>query len=179
MNPEKYETYFISNYKIEFIRYPSQFYYTQFSQYTFIIKFIEKDTNNIILSINANEKYMYDFIVNMYQYNMYSSDVMSSERVWFSPDVNGNRYIAEITACYEDYPTELEFSIFTIFEYSHITDTVIPRITIKMDEYQIEEMLMQAFKTLEGLDYLSKIQRSEVDDYLDFLGLNNDAINFE
>lgn len=176
---EKYQFYEIENYKIEFYRYKNDFSYSQFSQYKFFIIVTDKSTGVQILKITANEKRMYDLVIDLYQYNMYSSYMIASERVWFSPDENGIEFIIEISAIPVDYPTELEYSKLIFYQYDRINNSVIPRISINLDEFQIEDFVYQAWLTLEGLTHLKDIGRSEIDDYLDFLGANQDAINLE
>ena len=179
MDDKLYKFYDISNYRIEFIREENQFHYSEFSKYKFTIRFKDKTMGTILLQIYANEKQMYELVIALYQYNMYSYEQMSSERVWFGLDTNGVRFILEFSTIFVDYPTELEKSKFIMYQYNHYSNSIIPRLSFIMDEFQIEEFAYQAWLMLEGLTYIKDIGHSEIDDYLDFIGVNMDSINLD
>ena len=141
----------------------------EFSNYKFTINFIEKETSRVLLSIDTNEKYIYDMVMNLYQYNLYSSYEMSNERVWFNIDPYHNRFIFELSSIYSESPTELEYSNFIVYQYNTESDTVLTRLILIIDEFQIEDFLLTAWKTIQDLDYLSSIGKSELKEYIEFL----------
>ena len=164
--------YYIDNYTIEIIRVPNPCSYTEYSRYKFSIIFRDKNTGVIIVQIETNEKYIFKFVLSMYQYNMYTYDTMENERAWFDPDVLGNRYIIEVSVVGQDYPTEINISRLSVYSYNQNTGEVIQRLSFKLDEYELDDLLFQFWVSLYGLTYLNELAKTELDCYLNDMGLD-------
>ena len=178
----KYSFYIIDNYKIEFYRTKSQFSYSKYSQYHFKILFKELNTDLVLVQIDTNEKRMYDLVINMYQYNMYSVYQIYNESVWFDANLNGDIFILEVEDLNDSILEFEEIEVYktklTLQQYNQYTGIQLPRLTITMNQYQFEEFIAQAWLVLEGIESIRDICRSELDEYLDFFCENNDAINY-
>ena len=151
-------------------------------QYHFKILFKELSTDLVLVQIDTNEKRMYDLVINLYQYNMYSAYQIYNERIWFDSNENGDILILEVQdlndSILEYEEIEINNTKLTLYQYNQYTGVQLPRLTITMNQYQLEDFVFQAWLTLEGLDSIKNICRSELDDYLDLLCENNDAINY-
>lgn len=182
MNEDKHTFYIIGNYKIEFHRTMNPFSYSPYSKYKFTIQFKDTTTDLILAQIETNEKRMYDLVINLYQYNMYSFYQMYNERIWFDPNTNGEIFILEIQdlndTVLEFDEIEIYMSKLTLCQYNQYNGFTLPRISILFNQYQLEDFIYQAFLTLEGINNIKEISRSEWDEYLDFCRENDDAINY-
>lgn len=183
---EKSSVFYIQNFKIEFTRTPKRFVYTEYSRYNFKITFKDRYSDIILVEINTNEKRLYEFILESYQYLMNGNSVIG-DKVYFDANENGDRYIIEYCALYSDSPTDEDWSQFIIWQVNEYYGTCYQRLSFAINEFQIDDLVFAAWESLEGLDYLSMVGndmegylsfRQDFEDYIDFCGNNMDYYEY-